>query len=109
MKWIAGVLLVGAVFIAGAFYGIDKNNEKTKEEPVVVTTQPEPDPERRAGQKPEKEARIENSAENHCAPPYIEDEVPWISRLAGGVGEGIAVSFNGVIVVLSEMIQSGSS
>lgn len=105
MKWMAAVLLVIIVFVAGALYGIEKNNEKLNDKPWVVTTQQDQPTHR------EPEGRVKHdgtSTEAYCAPPKREENVPWISKLAGGVGEGVATSFNGVIVILSEIIQSGA-
>jgi hypothetical protein len=105
VKWMAAVLLVIVVFVTGALYGIDKNNQKLNDQPVVVTAEQDQPSHR----EPEKRIKDDGtSTEAYCAPPEREEKVPWISKLAGGVGEGVATSFNGVIVVLSEIIQSGS-
>lgn len=104
MKWMAAVLVIIIVFVAGALYGIEKNNEKLYDQPMVVTPEQDPQP------RPESKEKIKHEAiptEAYCPPPEREERVPWISQLAGGVGEGVATSFNGLIVVFSEIIQSG--
>lgn len=101
----AAVLVVIIVFVAGALYGIEKNNEKLNDQPMIVTPEQDQPP------RPEPEEKIKHGGtkiEAYCPPPGREERVPWISQLAGGVGEGVATSFNGLIVVFSEIIQSGS-
>lgn len=92
MKGLVAVLLAIALFFAGALYGIEKNQEK---ENGVVHTEAAPvvhDPERTT----------------ECSSPVVEEDIPWISQLAGGIGEGVAVSFNGIVLVLSEVLSAGS-
>ncbi|MYL47901.1 hypothetical protein GLV98_00300 [Halobacillus litoralis] len=104
MKWLAGGLIVVIVFVTGAFYGIDKTNEKLDDRPAVVTTQKsEPEVDHRVEEQP----TTSPASNDFCAPPKLDAKAPWISQLAGGMGEGVASSFNGVIVVLSEIIQAG--
>ncbi|SDP56330.1 hypothetical protein [Halobacillus aidingensis] len=104
MKWLAGGLIVIIVFVTGAFYGIDKTNEKLDDRPAVVTT---PISEQEVDHSVEKQTSISPGSDDFCASPNIESGAPWISKLAGGMGQGVASSFNGVIVVLSEIIQAG--
>lgn len=104
MKWLLGGFIVIIVFVTGAFYGIDKTNEKLDDGPAVVTTQKsEPEVDHRAGEQTSPSP----GSNDFCAPPKIDPDAPWISQLAGGMGQGVASSFNGVIVVLSEIIQAG--
>ncbi|WP_079479609.1 hypothetical protein [Halobacillus salinus] len=85
MKGIVLIVLAVALFFSGALYGIEKNQQKeTGDVPVEVTS---PD----------------TRDEQDCLPPESNESVPWISRLAEGIGEGIAVTFNGIVVVFSEM------
>ncbi|MEC3883167.1 hypothetical protein VKA52_05415 [Halobacillus sp. HZG1] len=104
MKWLVGGFIVVIVFVTGAFYGIDKTNEKLDDRPAVVTTQK---PHQEADHRVEKQVLAAPESDDFCSPPKIEVEAPWISQLAGGMGKGVASTFNGVIVVLSEMIQAG--
>lgn len=104
MKGMAVLLMLVVVFVLGALYGIDKNNEKRAYEPAVVTVQPDPVKRETADLKKEEGQEIEDVS---CIPPYPKENIPWISKLAGGLGEGVAMSFNGVIVFLAEIIQAG--
>ncbi|MBX0358777.1 hypothetical protein [Halobacillus sp. Nhm2S1] len=104
MKWLAGGLIVVVVFITGAFYGINKTNEKLDDRPAVVTIEKA---EQEVDHRVEEQISSSPGTDDFCAPPKIDAGAPWISQLAGGMGEGVASSFNGVIVVLSEIIQAG--
>ncbi|GEN52012.1 hypothetical protein [Halobacillus faecis] len=104
MKWLAGGLIVVVVFITGAFYGIDKTNEKLDDRPAVVTTEKS---EQEIDHRVEEQPSPPPGTDDFCAPPKIDTGPPWISQLAGEMGQGVASSFNGVIVVLSEIIQAG--
>ncbi|MBH0229930.1 hypothetical protein LCL89_01380 [Halobacillus yeomjeoni] len=89
MKWIAAILVCASLFIFGALYGIEKNNLKQGETPVHIVE------------------KSEGVAATNCSPPPASEDFPWIVELAGGLGEGVAFTFNGVVLVLSEMIQAG--
>ncbi|KHE71193.1 hypothetical protein [Halobacillus sp. BBL2006] len=93
LKWFA-IMIIGAVlFITGAFYGIDKNNEKLADAPTVKV----------------KEQEEPSHSEGHCRPVTEQDDYPWIVEVAGGIGEGVSATFNGILLVLSEMIHSSSA
>ncbi|MGR9049308.1 hypothetical protein ACQ4XT_11825 [Halobacillus faecis] len=104
MKWLAGGLIIVIVFVTGTFYGIEKTNEKLDDRPAVVTPEK---PEQEVDHRVEEQTSTLPDSGDFCAPLTIDSDAPWISRLAGGMGKGVASSFNGVIVVLSEIIQAG--
>ncbi|WLR46214.1 hypothetical protein LC065_11430 [Halobacillus litoralis] len=104
MKWLAGGLIVVIVFVTGAFYGIDKTNEKLDDRPIVEAPEKS---EQELDHRVEEQTSTSPDSDDFCAPLKIDSDAPWISRLAGGLGKGVASSFNGVIVVLSEIIQAG--
>lgn len=92
MKWILAAIVCGSLFIAGALFGIEKNSEKLEDTQTVVVQ--------------EKEKR---GTDDQCAPPSQDGEYPWIVQVAGGIGEGVAATFNGIVLILSEFIHSGSA
>jgi hypothetical protein len=93
LKWFV-ILIMGAVlFITGAFYGIDKNNEKLADAPTVKVREQE---------KP-------SQPEGQCRAVTEQEDYPWIVEVAGGIGEGVSATFNGILLVLSEMIHSSSA
>ncbi|WP_226583176.1 hypothetical protein [Halobacillus litoralis] len=105
MRWLIGIILIGAVFIAGALYGIEQNNDKLDEQrPSAVTA----DVKLQEPPKAQEKEDEPKTAECRCTPPEIEETIPWISQFALGIGEGVALIFNGVIVVLAGIIQAGS-
>ncbi|MYL19832.1 hypothetical protein GLW04_08035 [Halobacillus litoralis] len=106
MKGLAGLIILFGVFIAGALYGIEKNNEKLDE--AVSVHQPE-EVEEKAEDRQSPTGTTEQiyAAERDCHPSSQPEDVPWITRLAAGIGEGVAVTFNGLIVIASEIIQAG--
>ncbi|MCA1009736.1 hypothetical protein [Halobacillus halophilus] len=95
MKWLLAILLSGTLFVAGSLYGIEKNQEKEKEHAPIVQ---------------EKETE-ESPVVHPCSPPETTEAIPFIVKVAAGIGEGVAASFNGIILVLAEFIHSnpGSS
>ncbi|MGI8316087.1 hypothetical protein [Halobacillus mangrovi] len=95
LKWLIGLIIGAALFISGAFYGIDKNNEKLEEITPAVKVQ-------------EKEQEEASSADD-CRPVTENTDYPWIVEIAGGIGEGVAATFNGILLVLSEIIHSGAA
>ncbi|CDQ18055.1 hypothetical protein SAMN05192559_102204 [Halobacillus karajensis] len=105
MKGMAAIVMILIVFVAGALYGIDKNNEKAHEQPDMVVTEQDASNEDSKITKEDKDHPKEDSI---CAPPPMESNGPWVTKLAEGLGNGVASGFNGVIVVLSEIIQAGS-
>ncbi|MBA2173538.1 hypothetical protein H0266_01350 [Halobacillus locisalis] len=92
MKGLMVVLLAIALFFSGALYGIDKNQEK---ENGAVETNAAPSVQ-------------DTTSHPECDAPVVEEDIPWISQLAGGIGEGVAVSFNGIVLILSEVLSAGS-
>lgn len=92
MKGLLVIVLAVALFFAGALYGIEKNQEK---ESAVEKTAP-------------VHSSYDSAASAECETLEVEEDVPWISQLAGGIGEGVAVSFNGFVLVLSEVLSAGS-
>ncbi|ARI77008.1 hypothetical protein [Halobacillus mangrovi] len=96
LKWLIALIIGGALFILGAFYGIDKNNEKLEEITPTVKVQ-------------EKEKEKAPSSADDCRPVTETTDYPWIVEIAGGIGEGVAATFNGVLLVLSEIIHSDAA
>ncbi|ASF39962.1 hypothetical protein CEH05_12775 [Halobacillus halophilus] len=90
MKWLLAILLSGTLFVAGSLYGIDKSQEKEIEPASIVQEK-----------VPEK-----SSAVHPCSPPETIEDIPFIVKVAAGIGEGVAASFNGIILVLAEFIHS---
>ncbi|MGP4074462.1 hypothetical protein [Halobacillus sp. K22] len=90
MKWLLAILLGVALFVAGSLYGIEKNQEKERENSPVVH---------------EEEVK-KPAAADRCSPPETMEDVPFIVKVAAGMGEGVAASFNGIILVLAEFIHS---
>lgn len=88
MKGIVLLVLAIALFFLGALYGIEKNQQKETDGVVVELTPSAHD----LGEKGDCESYVK------------EEKVPWISRLAGGIGEGIAVSFNGIVLIFTEVL-----
>lgn len=93
LKWLVVLIIGAALFISGAFYGIDKNNEKLKEITPAVKVQ---------------EQEKSSSSADDCRPVTETTDYPWIVEVAGGIGEGVAATFNGILLVLSEIIHSGA-
>ncbi|MFZ0370336.1 MAG: hypothetical protein WAM07_12155 [Halobacillus sp.] len=90
MKWLVAILLSGALFVAGSLYGIDKSQEKEIEPTPIVQEK-----------EPKKSAAVDP-----CSPPETIEDIPFIVKVAAGIGEGVAASFNGIILVLAEFIHS---
>ncbi|MBN8236690.1 hypothetical protein JF544_15630 [Halobacillus kuroshimensis] len=108
MKGLAGLIILFGVFVAGALYGVEKNNEKFDEAaPVHQERVEEEKVETESGQTSSQTTEQIPTDEKDCRPSFQEEDVPWITRLAAGIGEGVAVTFNGLIVVASEIIQAG--
>lgn len=106
MKGLAGLIILFGVFIAGALYGIEKNNE-TFDEAVPVHQERVEEEKAASEQTSSQTTKQSPSDEKDCHPSFQEEDVPWITLLAAGIGEGVAVTFNGLIVVASEIIQAG--
>ncbi|ELK45507.1 hypothetical protein QRD89_12035 [Halobacillus sp. ACCC02827] len=94
MKAILAVILIAASFLFGALTGIDRNNLKEPEEKIVTSEQAE-------------SASAVSSAGLSCEVGPQETDIPWIAKLAGAIGEGVAICFHAVILVFSGIIQSG--
>lgn len=92
MKWLVIIILAMGMFISGALYGIDKNQEKERD--VLVTSDNETF---------SKKNQITNACEPQRSP---EEKPPWITQLAEGMGEAVAISFNGILVIVSEFFSS---
>lgn len=99
MKWLLAIVLCGSLFVGGSLYGIEKNQEKEKSEPAVAES---------AEQEVPNKAQAEGSKGEECEPPEKEEEIPWIVSIASGLGEGIASTFNGIILIFTEFIHAGA-
>ncbi len=112
MKWLMILLIGCALFIFGAIYGIQKNAEKYEESPASTASLEAKDNTSHTDVPVKKKVALEVSQpgrESVCQTSLSEEKsAPLIVRFAVGLGQWVSACFDLAVLILSQMLHSGS-